>query len=587
MRSLKVILNASSFSFAVIATLEFASAQTSLVGGGDHPVRISLDWQGQEPNQWSSGRCALTPDGSVVAYVSRAQLVPNDQNTLWDIYLVDRRVGLSPELISVTLTGGTSTWEAKGDPDISSDGRYVAFCSDADDLVPGDTNGGPDAFVRDRLLGTTILCSISTTGAQGHAIARLAMSDDGRFVVFSSLSTILVVPDNNGIIPDVFVRDLVAGTTERVDVNDAGVQANGASGAIDPIDSSGDGRYVVFMSEATNLVVGDTNGKQDVYLRDRIAGTTTLVSRTSAGMLGNDHSFYPRISPDGRWVSFCSRATNLVANDSNSEFDVFVRDVAGSTTRCLSLDANGATANGRSSHPMFSTCGRFVGFESSASNLEIGDLNGAWDGFIHDLVTSRTWRPAVGPGGVEADLGAAPPNMSDGARTVTFSTSSTNMLSQPVNQWVHVYARQFPVPQIYCTAKTNSLGCVSSISYAGVPMASFPSGFELRAANVLNQRLGMLLYSTHSSNGAPFQGGTLCIAQPVHRTPSQTSGGSLTGTDCSGSLAFEFNAWIAAGLDPRLAAGRQVWAQFWSRDPGFAPPDNSNLTDAVTFEIDP
>jgi hypothetical protein len=301
----------------------------------------------------------------------------------------------------------------------------------------------------------------------------------------------------------------------------------------------------------------------------------------------NEGSLNPRIAADGSRVSFCSRAMDLVPGDTNADYDVFVGDINDSVTRRISVSATGGQASGTYPRGRFSTCGRFVSFESDASDLEPGDSNGAWDGFIHDLVTSRTWRPAVGIGGAEADLGSAPLNMSDGARTVTFATNATNILTQPVNQYAYVYVRQSSVPQIYCTAKTNALGCVSSIYCDGVPMASFPEGFELRAANVLNQKLGMLLYSTWTLAAQPRQGGTLCIKQPIHRTPSQSTGGSPTGSDCTGSLSFEFNAWIASGLDPRLAAARQVWAQFWSRDPGFAPPDNSNLTHAVTFESDP
>jgi hypothetical protein len=132
----------------------------------------------------------------------------------------------------------------------------------------------------------------------------------------------------------------------------------------------------------------------------------------------------------------------------------------------------------------------------------------------------------------------------------------------------------------------NSLGCASSIHYSGVPQASSPVGFVVGASSVLNNKSGALLYSTTGSAALPFHGGTLCIQAPFRRTAHQFSGGSPTGSDCSGSFAFDFNALILSSSNPALAPGQQVWTQYWSRDPGFAPPNNSNLTDALTFVID-
>jgi Tol biopolymer transport system component len=208
---------------------------------------------------------------------------------------------------------------------VSSRGRYVLFTSDASNLVPGDTNGTADVFVRDRRTGKTKGVSVSLHGAQGRGQSDGAwLTGDGRYALFGSYAANLVPGDTNGE-PDVFVRDLGAGTTERVSVGKGGAQANGSSGALGRTVTR-DGRYVVFLSAATNLVPGDTNGANDVFVRDRKLGTTERVSVPAAGGQANGPSIDPlSLSGDGRFVAFTSEATNLVKGDTNGTQDVFVR----------------------------------------------------------------------------------------------------------------------------------------------------------------------------------------------------------------------------------------------------------------------
>ncbi len=203
-------------------------------------------------------------------------------------------------------------------PSISADGRFVAFFSDATNLVAGDTNGADDVFVRDRKQGTTERVSVSSAGEQANAGTVRppdpSISADGRFVAFESYASNLVAGDTYGTW-DVFVRDRSAGTTELVSVSTAGEQGNDGSG--DP-SISADGRFVAFESSATNLVAGDTNGADDVFVRDRQAGTTELVSVSTAGRQGNAVSPMPRRSPRTA-ASSPSRPmpSNLVAGDTN------------------------------------------------------------------------------------------------------------------------------------------------------------------------------------------------------------------------------------------------------------------------------
>ncbi|MCY3002650.1 MAG: FG-GAP-like repeat-containing protein [Planctomycetota bacterium] len=145
--------------------------------------------------------------------------------------------------------------------------------------------------------------------------------------------------------------------------------------------------------------------------------------------------------------------------------------------------------------------------------------------------------------------------------------------------------RLFPLaPSIYCQGKINSLGCTPAIGFNGTPSESSGAAFVISASSVINQKNGLLFYS-QSPTSVPFQGGTKCVATPNLRTASQSSGGSATGTDCSGAFSLDFSAWMASGVDPSLVAGAEVFAQFWSRDP--ASPSHTSLSNALRFVINP
>jgi hypothetical protein len=241
-----------------------------------------------------------------------------------DVFARDRQNGTT-ERVSVDSSGGQGNGSSYA-PSMSADGRYVAFHSLASSLVSMDTNLSSDVFVRDRQSGTTQLVSVNSGGMQANGNSYYpSISADGRFVAFWSLASNLVPGDTNNL-ADVFVRDRQSGTTERVSVDSTGSQGNG--GSYYPAISS-DGRYVAFWSSASTLAAGDTNGVADVFLRDRQGGSTERDSVNSAGAQGNDDSYSPSISADGRDVAFYSVATNLVPGDTNGVGDVFVRDRLG------------------------------------------------------------------------------------------------------------------------------------------------------------------------------------------------------------------------------------------------------------------
>jgi hypothetical protein len=208
------------------------------------------------------------------------------------------------------------------EPMLSADGRFVAFRSSSPDLVPGDTNGTADIFVRDRIAGVTTRVSVDSSGAQANTnCAQVAISANGRFVVFETAASNLVAGDTNGT-TDIFCHDRQTATTTRVSLGAGGQQATSLCqhGSI-----SADGRYVAFESSAENLIGNDTNNFIDVYLRDRKRRTTVRVSLTNAGAEGNSESSYPFLSANGRFVAFQSIATNLIGNDTNAVTDIYVR----------------------------------------------------------------------------------------------------------------------------------------------------------------------------------------------------------------------------------------------------------------------
>ncbi|HJX61494.1 MAG TPA: calcium-binding protein [Dehalococcoidia bacterium] len=383
---------------------------------------------------------AISEDGRYVAFSSFAtNLVSGDTNLCGtppltyncpDVFVRDRDTdtdGIFDEAGAVSTTRvSLSSAEAQAnseswDPAISGDGRYVAFYSAASNLVSGDTNNVEDIFVRDRQAGTTTRVSLAGDGNEGNGASGgwPAVSGDGRYVAFGSDASNLVAGDTNAFCDtdgdtqyddncaDVFVRDRDTDTdgifdeagavsTTRVSVSSAGAQSNGESyyAAI-----SADGRYVAFGSAGSNLVAGDTNAFcdtdgdtqyddncSDVFVRDRQTSTTTRVSLDSAGGQADAGSFDPAISADGISVAFQSAATNLVTGDTNAAEDVFLRQ-AGTTDR-VSTGSGGAQGNGASTAPAVSGSGRYVAFESEATNLVSGDANGVADVFVHDQLGS-------------------------------------------------------------------------------------------------------------------------------------------------------------------------------------------------------
>ncbi|MFB3879733.1 MAG: S-layer homology domain-containing protein [Armatimonadota bacterium] len=299
----------------------------------------------------------------------------------WDIYVRDMVTGVR-ECVSVDSLGQPGNGYSYGPSSISADGRYVAFYSEATNLVADDTNGAEDVFLRDRLTGTTELVSVSTGGEQGnnHSVVwSSALSADGRYVAFISAATNWVPGAAEGV-GHAYVRDRLTGTTECVD--------DPNSGDVTELTISADGRYVAFTSTSSVLVPNDTNGARDVFVRDMQTGQTERVSVSGGGEQADDESRYPSVGGDGRYVVFCSPAANLVSQDTALWWDVFIRDREGRKTERVSVSSDGSQGDNHSGKwpygPSISADGRFVAYQSTATNLVPGDGNAHADIFVRD-----------------------------------------------------------------------------------------------------------------------------------------------------------------------------------------------------------
>jgi hypothetical protein len=337
---------------------------------------------------------------------------------------------------------------------ISRDARYVAFASGASNFDPADTNGIYDVYRHDRVTGTTVRVSVDSSGVEADGPSTpYGISDDGNLVLFISKATNLVPGDTNQY-DDAFVRDVAAGSTERVSVDSSG---NGSDGHCFDAAISGDGRYVVFSDDGTNLVTGDHNFTTDVFLRDRSTGTTTRVSVSSNGSEANNASLEAAISRDGSFVVFESFATNLVGKDPYSYLDIFMRDVAAGTTSQISLRHDGGRPAGDSWTPTISDSGDRVAFISTASDLVAGDHSG-WDVFVRDVPAATNLRASLSSTGDEPNQNILEACISGDGAFVAFVTGASNLVEGDVNGWEDVFVRSF----------SNSMTTLESVSNDGV-----------------------------------------------------------------------------------------------------------------------
>lgn len=406
-----------------------ASAQAGVT------TRVDVDSTGREAQgSLDTERVDVSATGRYVAFSSQASnLVPGDTNGARDIFVHDRQTGQTTR-VSVDSAGqqaNGSSWS----PAMSADGRYIAFESWATNLVAGDTNQALDVFVHDRQTKQTTRVSVSSAGQQGHAYAwsRLpAVSADGRYVVFESVATNLVPGIEKG---GFFIHDRDTGKTTLVRLYRAGESwIGGLLGSA----VSADGRYVAFASNLPNPVPGvDEVG---VFVHDRDTGQTRLVSVDSAGLPGNGAAYAPALSADGRYVAFCADASNLVPGDINDQRDVFVHDRQTGQTTLVSVNSTGVQGNYGSEAPALSADGRYVAFLSGARNFVPEDTDLFADIFVHDRQTGQTTRVSVDSAGEPGNsYHDREPALSGDGRYVAFSSHASNLVPGDTNSYSDVF----------------------------------------------------------------------------------------------------------------------------------------------------
>lgn len=430
--------------------------------------RASVSSAGEQANGWSYG-AALSGDGRYVAFYSYAtNLVAGDTNGLGDIFVHDMQTGATERVnlnSSAEQAAGGGSWY----PTLSRDGRFVAFESGATNLHPADTDTIYDIFLRDRTGGTTELVSVSSDETKGNSSSYSpSISGDGRYVAFDSSATNLDPADTDPT-SDIFLRDRTGGTTELLSVSSDEIKGNGYSS--NP-SISADGRYVAFSSAATNLVPVDGNAVSDIFVRDRTGGTTMLASVSSAGQQGNAYSQYPAISADGRYVSFASPATNLVADDTNDATDVFVRDLQQGVTERVSIgngEEEGDTTATSGYGGGLSSDGRYVVFHSDSINLVAGDTNGLADTFRRDRTAGDTIRVNLSSTGTEMTDGYQyeNPAIAGNGMVMAFVSSSTTLVAGDTNSSDDVFVVTMAHSTLNVTLAGTGAGTVTS-SPAGI-----------------------------------------------------------------------------------------------------------------------
>jgi LPXTG-site transpeptidase (sortase) family protein len=428
--------------------------------------RVSVDSTGTEGDN-SSNNPSTSNNGRYIAFESTASnLVAGDTNGNRDVFVHDRDTNTTTR-VSVGPSGTEGNSDSY-DPSISSDGRYVAFESEASNLVALDTNGELDIFVHDRITHTTTRVSVDSTGAEGDDESLdPSISGDGRYVAFVSSASNLVALDTNGA-DDIFVHNRDTNTTTRVSVGPSGTEGN--SDSYDPSISS-DGRYVAFDSGASNLVAGDTNGQGDIFVHDRDTDTTTRVSiHTNGTTEGNNYSYTSSISSDGRYVAFVSVASNLVAGDTNGSRDIFVHDRDTNTTTRVSIDSTGTEGDRNSYDPSISSDGRYIAFYSYASNLVAGDTNGVRDLFLHDRITGNSTRVSIDSTGTEGNSGSGSASISGDGRYVAFDSGASNLVAGDTNGDSDIF-----VSEVDFTAPSVTADDLD----ANYPSGSGPNSFSL------------------------------------------------------------------------------------------------------------
>lgn len=471
-------------------------------------TRDSLTSAGVQDPNWGSDIPVISGDGRFVAWKSSGpNLVPGDTNNTGDVFVRDRVTGQTTR-VSVSSAGVQGNGNSF-DADLSADGRFVVFTSAASNLVAGDTNNAPDVFCHDRLTATTTRVGTGTGGVQVALGANTgSISADGRYVAFAS-SDNLIVPGDNCLYADVFCHDRQTGVTSLVSISNTTGQTFNPRG--NP-EISDDGNHIAFDSAALDLVANDNNGWNDVFVWSRATNAVTRVSTGSGGSEGNQQSLEASISTDGRYVAFTSYASNFVAGDTSSS-DIFVKDRQTGQLSWCSPGLSGAIGNQFAQTPSISGDGRFVTFFSASTNLVPGDTNGAWDVFAFDRALGTTTRASVGTGGTQGNGQSDGGRISADGRCIVFHSGASNLVVPDANGSTRdVYVRDRATTASVAFYGNGCPGTgllVPAITHVGWPLIGNPA-FGVGVGNAPAMAPAALVWSTASAD-LPFSGCNILI----------------------------------------------------------------------------
>ncbi|MBK7876387.1 MAG: PD40 domain-containing protein [Planctomycetes bacterium] len=486
---------------------------------------------------------------------------------------------------------------------MSADARFVAFESDASNLVAGDTNGVRDVFVKDLQTGAVLRASVDSAGNQGDAPSHLAtLSPDGTWIAFESDATNLVAGDTNGV-RDVFLHELATGITLRASVATGGAEGNAAS-TLPSL--SVNGVRVAFQSDATNLVAGDTNAASDVYVYERATGTTLRASVGAAAVQGDAASAGASISADGRILAFQSDATNLVAGDTNGWTDVFARDLLAGFTMRVSVDTGGAQATGPSTilgAYQVSADGRWIAFDSTAGNLVAGDTNGTNDCFVRDLWTGSVARVDVTTAGAQAAAGARAPSISANGQYVAFESSSSTLVTGDNNNYWDVFLRDrgaLPATTGFCFGDGSEPSVTTACPCANVGALGHGCANSAVPAGALVVATGSPAADDVVLHGSGMPASSACIylqgdalADAVFGDGVRCAGGTLlrlrTKVNVAGSSAFPDSVetvTLAQRGGVTIGSGARRYYQTYYRNAAaaFCPPETFNVSNGVVVD---
>ncbi|MHB0939330.1 MAG: Ig-like domain-containing protein [Armatimonadota bacterium] len=380
---------------------------------------------------------AISANGKCIAFVSSAwNLAPDDTNWCQDVFVYDRETEQITR-VSESSIGGQADDDSSF-CDISGDGRYVVFSSRSAKLVPGDTNDLWDVFRHDRLTGQTIRVSVSSSGQQSNGQSgdqvKPIISGDGRYVLFLSAATNFIVGDVNTSY-DAFLHDCQTGETTAVALISTGSLP--IAGCL-TANMSADARFIVYSTNSP-ILPGVSSSYRQLYIRDRQTGQISLVSSTASGAVGNNASYRGSVSLDGRYVAFDSNATNLVAGDANSRTDIFIKDRQTGAVVCASVAGSGAFGNNFSMYPEISQDGSHVTYRSLASNLVTNDFNADYDVFLFDRVGASLTCASVTPFGSPGNGASNLPEISATGRFVTFMSDAWDLVPDLWSFYSQIY----------------------------------------------------------------------------------------------------------------------------------------------------